>query len=124
MECLFIKLFLFLLVHIDCNCMSFSLIANIIRKNKKHLNYPSATSSIKPVAHGPGIPIPSQPQNLGTDSSSDDDKHLEGQPVVFINTYQHTGEVNQPKPLNQAELSDLTRDLCSPKELAQLLGSR
>uniref|UniRef100_UPI00358FD4EB uncharacterized protein n=1 Tax=Myxine glutinosa TaxID=7769 RepID=UPI00358FD4EB len=39
-------------------------------------------------------------------------------------TYQPTGETSQPKLFSQAELNDLTRDLCLSKESAQLLGSR
>ncbi|RXG57688.1 hypothetical protein Avbf_09982 [Armadillidium vulgare] len=78
----------------------------IIRKNKKHVKYSDVSSAIKLVPHGTVILIPSPPQNLETDSSSDADEHMEGQPVDDINTYQPTGKTNQTKHLNQAELND------------------
>ena len=33
-------------------------ILGINRKNKKHVKYPDVPSTIKPVPHGPGIPVP------------------------------------------------------------------
>lgn len=74
---------------------------------------------MKPVAHGPGIPIPVLPENF--DSSSDSDEAMD---CDISATYQPTAETSQPKPLSQDELNDLTRDLGLSKESAQLLGSR
>ena len=55
--------------------------------------------------------------DLSSDSSketNDVDKSAICEPVA---------DLSQPKPFNQAELNDLTRDLCLSKESAQLLGS-
>lgn len=76
---------------------------------------------MKPVPHGPGIPIPTPPQNCRDLSSDSDDEMEDGD---ISGTYQPTVETSQPKLLSQAELNDLTRDLCLSKESAQLLGSR
>uniref|UniRef100_UPI00358F0AE9 uncharacterized protein n=1 Tax=Myxine glutinosa TaxID=7769 RepID=UPI00358F0AE9 len=93
----------------------------INRKNKQHLKYPDVPSAIKPVPHGPGIPIPAPPENC-RHSASDSDEQMEDGDIS--GTYQPTGETSQPKLFSQAELNDLTRDLCLSKESAQLLGSR
>uniref|UniRef100_UPI0035902CB4 uncharacterized protein n=1 Tax=Myxine glutinosa TaxID=7769 RepID=UPI0035902CB4 len=93
----------------------------INRKNKQHLKYPDVPSAIKPVPHGPGIPIPAPPENC-KHSASDSNEQMEDGDIS--GTYQPTGETSQPKLFSQAELNDLTRDLCLSKESAQLLGSR
>src|ERR1700749_3556675 len=92
----------------------------INRNNKHHAKYPDVPSAIKPVPHGTEIPIPTPPDNL--DSSSDSCEEMD----VMDNsaTYEPAADATQAKPLNQAELNDLTRDLCLSKESAQLLGSR
>lgn len=92
------------------------------------MKYPEVPSAIKPVPHGPGIPIPNHPdENFLTQDSEDelhdaaavDDDDDDGSPM-----YEATSEMNQPKPLRQSELNNLTRDLGLSKESAQLLGSR
>ncbi|RXG58456.1 Vacuolar fusion protein CCZ1-like protein [Armadillidium vulgare] len=60
-------------------------ISGVIRKNKKpKVSY--VTSKIRPIAYGPGVPVPSPPQNLQTDSSTDAEEHMEVHPVDDINT--------------------------------------
>ena len=90
-------------------------------KNKHHIKYPDVPSAIKPVPHGPGIPIPTPPQAY-TDLLSDSDDEMEDEDIT--DAYQPLVESHQPKPFSQAELNDLTRDLGLSKESAQLLGSR
>lgn len=92
----------------------------INRNNKQHVKYPSVPSAIKPVPHGTEIPIPTPPDNF--DSSSD--SYEEMSVMDESATYEPVADLTQAKPLNQAELNDLTRDLCLSKESAQLLGSR
>lgn len=104
----------------------FCLLLGINRKNKQHVKYPEVPSAIKPVPHGPGIPIPNHPDETFLTQDSEDELHdaavdddADGSPM-----YEGTSEMNQPKPLRQSELNNLTRDLGLSKESAQLLGSR
>lgn len=76
-------------------------------------------SAIKPVSHGPEVPIP-EPLDTYTDLSSESGDEQIDTDIAFVDTV----EINQPKPFTQGELNDLTRDLCLSKESAQLLGSR
>jgi hypothetical protein len=96
-------------------------IKGINHKNKHHVKYPDVPSAIKPVPHGPGIPIPTPPQNCRDLLSDSDDEIEDGDKS---GNYQPTIETRQPKFLTQAELNDLTRDLGLSKESSQLLGSR
>ena len=88
------------------------------------MKYPSVPSAIKPLPHGPGIPISNLPRDFSKfDSalSTDNDESandLWDQPACDEPNY------NQPKLLTQAQLNDLSRDLYLSKESAQLLGSR
>ncbi|KAL7639433.1 UNVERIFIED_CONTAM: hypothetical protein RMT77_009934 [Armadillidium vulgare] len=107
------------------------------RKNKHHVKYPNVPSAIKPVPHGPGIPIPTPPSNEQWLSKSedemedDDDKSpvvkSDESPVVKSNKspiVRSTREREPPIPFTQAELNDLARDLSLSKKSAQLLRSR
>jgi len=93
----------------------------INRNNKQHVKYPDVPSAMKPVPHGPEIPIPAPPDNLNC--LSDSGEEIDDMDDASA-TYEPTANSNKPKPLKQAELNDLTRDLCLSKESAQLLGSR
>ncbi|XP_042236316.1 uncharacterized protein LOC121875729 [Homarus americanus] len=97
----------------------------INRKNKHHVKYPDVPSAIKPVPHGPGIPIPTPPENY-RDMILDDDHDIDEdiEETDASSTYLPTASAKEPIPFSQAELNDLTRDLCLSKESAQLLGSR
>lgn len=95
-------------------------LAGITRKNRKHVKYPDVPSAIKPVPHGPGVSIPSPPTNITSSSDSSEDMDIVDETAAYV----PTTSTSEPKPLNQAELNDLTRDLCLSKESAQLLGSR
>ena len=93
----------------------------INRNNKQHVKYPDVPSAMKPVPHGPEIPIPAPPDKL--ESLSDSGEDVDEMDDASA-TYEPTADADKPKPLKQAELNDLTRDLCLSKESAQLLGSR
>jgi hypothetical protein len=92
----------------------------INRKNKQHVKYPDVPSAIKPVPHGPEVPIPVPPSSLDSSSDSCEDMDVMDKSA----TYEPTAGTHESKPFNQAELNDLTRDLCLSKESAQLLASR
>jgi hypothetical protein len=74
---------------------------------------------MRPVAHGPDIPIPtpwklfdtSPPDSEYDVSDSDDDVHF--QPTTS----------SEPQLFTQSELNDLVRDLGLPKDCTEILGS-
>ncbi|KAJ4434789.1 hypothetical protein ANN_23360 [Periplaneta americana] len=84
-------------------------------KNKKDILYPN----IRPVPHGPDIPVPLPPESdtLPSGSRSTETES----PVDHIYEPGNTGD---DRCFNQSELNDLARDLNLPKESAELLGSR
>ncbi|KAG7165677.1 Cubilin-like 4, partial [Homarus americanus] len=84
----------------------------INRKNKHHVKYPDVPSAIKPVPHGPGIPIPTPPENY-RDMILDDDHDIDEdiEETDASSTYLPTASAKEPIPFSQAELNDLTRDL-------------
>ncbi|KAG7156789.1 hypothetical protein Hamer_G029270, partial [Homarus americanus] len=83
----------------------------INRKNKHHVKYPDVPSAIKPVPHGPGIPIPTPPENY-RDMILDDDHDIDEdiEETDASSTYLPTASAKEPIPFSQAELNDLTRD--------------
>ena len=90
------------------------------RKNKKSISYPeNIPSAIRPVPHGPDIPVPTPPTELTL--SSTDSEILETR--VSDSEYQPSSS-DVPQPFTQSELNDLTRDLDLSKEAAELFGSR
>jgi hypothetical protein len=42
----------------------------IIRRRRKGITYPNLLSAIRPVPHGPDLPVPSPPDNLNGESES------------------------------------------------------
>lgn len=92
----------------------------INRKNKHHVQYPDVPSAIKPVPHGPDIPVPEPDVTM---ESSSDPEFSDTTDTAEFGAYKPE-EDDRPVPLTQAELNDLTRDLNLSKESAQLLGSR
>lgn len=100
-------------------------IPDINRKNKHHVQYPDLHSAIKPVPHGPAIPIPILPENDMDMLSDDDDYGIEEkiEETDASNTYLPTAFAKKRIPLSQAELNDLKRYLGLSNESAQLLGS-
>ena len=88
-------------------------------KTRKSIIYPDLPSALRPVPHGPDVPVPSPPDNfedihLSSDlDSSDHDAD-----------FSYDGESQEPLVFTQHELNDLVRDLGLSKEAAELLGSR
>ena len=98
----------------------FVFISGINQKNKQHVKYPYVASAIKPVPHGPGIPVPEPTGEISemVCSSSTESKESEQ------DTWNAGQSTHEPKPLTQLQLNDLTQDLNLTKESTQLLGSR
>ena len=92
----------------------------INRKNKHHVQYPDVPSAIKPVPHGPDLPVPEPDVTM---ESSSDSKSSDMTGTAECGAYKPEVD-DRLVPLTQAELDDLTRDLKLSKESAQLLGSR
>ena len=87
----------------DCYfCMTNLQVIN--RKNKHCVQYPDIQSALRPVPHGPNLPVPKPDVEIESSSESESD-----------NTYDRTEgaeywseENNRPVPLAQADLNDLT----------------
>ena len=99
-----------------CSCK----VTGFNKKNKKSIEYPNnIRSAIRPVPHGPDIPIPQPLQTLHTDDSDDTDTVQETDDTEF-----EVGTDEGPRLFTQAHLNDLVRDLGLTKDKAELLGSR
>lgn len=84
-------------------------ISSTNRKNKQHVKCPGVPSVIKPVPHGPGIPILVPPvRNVDMLLEYDDDveENMEGPDASS------TVSAKEPVVFSQAELNDLAKDLC------------
>ncbi len=92
------------------------------RKNKHHVKYPDVPSVTKPLPHSSNLPVPEPNVTIDTEPTSDSQSSAAAERDSYMPEEEE--EVHQPKPLNQAQLNDLTRDLNLSKESAQLLGSR
>jgi len=88
-------------------------------KKKKHVVYPDVPSAQRPIPHGTGLPVPKPPDSSSTSSSSSTNECSESD----ASEESHVNST-QPRPLTQAELNDLTRDLGLSKDSSQLLASR
>ncbi|GFV33066.1 uncharacterized protein TNCV_250701 [Trichonephila clavipes] len=90
-------------------------------KNRKGISYPTIIrSAIRPVPHGPDLPIPSSLDTLG--NILDD----LGQ-ISHISSDSDDGydpDTNDPELFYQSDLNDLVRDLDLPKDTAEVLRSR
>ena len=91
----------------------------IIRKNKHCVEYPDVPSAIRPVPHGPDLPVPEPDVAMESSSESKSDNTADrAQSEEYM-----PEENDRPVPLTQADLNELTRDLNLSKESAQFLGS-
>ena len=76
---------------------------------------------MRPVPHGPGIPVPVRSENMENISyefQANPEEHGTDDSSLY------NDDRNNPKLFTQPELNDLVRDLNLPKECAELLGSR
>ncbi|GFX80346.1 uncharacterized protein TNCV_3930991 [Trichonephila clavipes] len=99
----------------SCSVQGFNL------KNREDISYPTIIrSAIRPVPHGPDLPIPSPPDTL--DNILDDlDQIL---PISSDSDDGYDPGTNDPELFSQSDLNDLVRDLGLPKDTAEVLGSR
>ncbi|GFU94688.1 uncharacterized protein TNCV_901391 [Trichonephila clavipes] len=90
-------------------------------KNRKNISYPTIIlSAIRPVPHGPDLPIPSLPDTL--DNILDDLDQ-----ISHISSDSDDGYdpgTNDPELFSQSDLYDLARDLGLPKDTAEVLRSK
>jgi hypothetical protein len=86
-------------------------------KNKKVILYPNLPSALRPVVHGPEVPVPQPTEILegAFSNSSDSDGDEE---------FQCHTESQSPQLFTHSELNDVIRDLGFPKEKAEIFGSR
>jgi hypothetical protein len=97
-----------------CNLKGFN------TRNKEEITYTNLPSAIRPVPHGPDVPVPKPSKQLDT---------LEAESSVTPNEMSEDSEygtsiLDTPEPFNQTELNDLVGDLNLPKDDAELLGFR
>lgn len=98
----------------SCNVRGFN------SKNYTNISYPNIQSAIRPIPHGPNVPVPSPPTTL------DNSEHPELMSQSFDgdddreSTYDPGDD--EPNPFTLSELNDLVRDLRRAKDSAQLLG--
>jgi hypothetical protein len=102
----------------DCYCCCCD-VKGYNSKNKKVILYRNIPSALRPVVHGPEVPV-LQPtymlENVSTNSSDSGGDYEEFQC--------HTEESENRQLFTQSELKYVIRDLGMPREKAELLGSR
>jgi hypothetical protein len=89
------------------------------KKNKKGIKYPNLLSAIRPVPHGPDLPVPSPPDNLSDESESSFLQSATGE--MYFEPHQYDKSIDK---FTESELNDLIRELQLTKEKSKLLGSR
>lgn len=95
-------------------------ISGISSKSRHTVKYPSLDSAIRPVLHGPGLPIPSPPDDITmTEEFPDIQDELQND-----SDFVEEDATNEPHFLTQDDLNDLVRDLGLSKNKAELLASR
>jgi hypothetical protein len=97
-------------------------IVGVTTKKKKYVMYPDVPSAVKPIPHGPGLPIPKPPDSSHTSSPSSPSSDVSDSESDA--SKESDANSKKPRPLTQAELNDLIRDLGLSKDSSQLLASR
>ena len=87
-------------------------------KNKKGITYPNLLSAIRPVPHGPDLPVPSPPYNLSDETESSSLQSATEE--MYFEPHQY--DITTDK-ITQSKLNDLIRKLQLTKEKSELLGS-
>jgi hypothetical protein len=87
-------------------------------KNKKVILYPNSPSALRPIVHGPEVPVPQPTEILEDASTNSSDSGGDDEKFQF-----HT-ESQSPQLFTQSELNDVRRNLGLPKEKAEPLSSR
>jgi hypothetical protein len=94
-------------------------VAGYNKKNRKGITYPNLLSAIRPVPHGPDLPVPSPPDNVGDESENSSlQPHTE---EMYFEPHQYDRPIDK---FTQSELNDLIRELQLTKEKSELLCSR
>ena len=78
--------------------------------------------AVRPILHGPGVPIPLPPRVLETVEVSASENFWSDSQLTENSEYECDDD-QHPKSFNQTELNDLVRDLNFPKASALILGS-
>ena len=102
-----------------CSCV----VTGFNVKNKHKIQYPNLPRVIRPIPHGPGVPIALPPRVLETVEDCVSVESLSYSQLTDCLEHEY-GNDWQPKSFNQAELNDLVRDLNLPKTSTLILGSR
>jgi len=89
------------------------------KKNKKRIKYLNLLSAIRPVPHGPDLPVPSAPDKL-SDESESSSLQLATEEMCF-KPHQYDKPIDK---FTQSKLNVLIRELQLTKEKCELLGSR
>ncbi|GFV62303.1 uncharacterized protein TNCV_2464301 [Trichonephila clavipes] len=90
------------------------------KKNRKDISYPTIIrSSIRPVPHGPDLPLLFPPDTLDNILDDLDQSHISSD-----SDDGYDPSTNDPKLFSQSDWNDLVRDLGLPKDTAEVLGSR
>jgi hypothetical protein len=82
-----------------CNIQGYNL------KNKKEIVYPNLPSAMRPLPHGPDIPMPQPPQTLETPKDSASES------VDSNDDFHFNMASNRPQLFMQTKLNDLVQDL-------------
>jgi hypothetical protein len=88
------------------------------KKNKKGIKYPNLLSAIRPVPHGPDLPVPSPPGNRNDASESSSLQSVTED--MYFDPHQYDRPMDK---FTQSELNDLIRVLQLTKEKSELLDS-
>jgi hypothetical protein len=89
------------------------------KKNKKGIKYPNFLSGVRPVTHGPDLPVPSAPDNLSDEFESSSLQSATDK--MYFEPHQYDRTIDT---FTQSELNDLIRELQLTKEKSELLGLR
>jgi hypothetical protein len=87
-------------------------------KNKKVILYPNLPSALRPVVHGPDVPVPPRTEILEDASTNSSESGGDNEECQC-----HT-ECQSPQLFTQSELNDVIRDLGLPKEKSKLSSYR
>jgi hypothetical protein len=89
------------------------------KKTKKGIKYLNLLSAIRPVPHGPELPVPSPPDNLSDESENSFLQSTTGE--MYFEPHQYDRPIDR---FTQSELNDLIRELQLTKEKSELLRPR
>ena len=93
--------------------------SGISLKSKHTVKYPSLDSAIRPVLHGPELPIPTPPDDITLTEVTESVPHVQNDP-----DFVEDDTINEPHFLTQEDLNDLVRNLGLCKSKVELLSSR